>query len=228
MALGPFGEAAASFDELHEQEFLRAVVNLGDGKIALLPEVAEHVSLPLQVRLAFPIYLGDERGAFLQLRPVHLSYTAASERTHREHPLSEVCFDTFGDDVLSHVSSGACRGCHRGVPRTPLLPDPGHARNHRGRRRMGRGPRVPVSVGRIRGRAGPPHCRGIRRARWARRSSPRAAALLWARSSGGLPTCQEPVPAESTRTSSSSPSRRSMSSKTPWANGERQILPKQT
>src|SRR5215217_2388973 len=153
MALASFGEAAASFDELHEQEFLRAVVNLGDGKFALLPQVTEHVSLPLQMRIPFPIYLGDERGTFLQLRPVHLSDAAASERTHREHPLSEVCFDTFGDDLLSHVPSGACGGYHRGVPRMPLLPDPGHARNYRGRRRRGPGPRVPVSVGRSRGRA---------------------------------------------------------------------------
>src|SRR5215210_1679015 len=114
MALGPFGEATASFDELHEQEFLRAMVNLGDGKIALLAQVAKHVCLALQVGLTFPIYLGDEWGAFLQLRPVHLSDTAASERTHREHPLSEVCLDTFGDDILSHVPSGACGGCHRG------------------------------------------------------------------------------------------------------------------
>src|SRR5829696_8764635 len=68
----------------------------------------------------------------------------------------------------------------------------------------------------------------IRLALWALRSRPRAAALLWARSSGGLPTCQEPVPAESTKISSSNSSRRSTSSKTPWANGERQILPKQT
>src|ERR671913_1353391 len=163
MALGPFGEAADSFDELHEQEFLRAVVNLGDGKIALLAQVAEHVSLPLEVRLAFPIYLGDERGAFPQLRPIHLSDAAASERTHREYPLSEVCFDTFGDDLLSHVLSGACGGYHRGVPRMPLLPDPGHARNYPGRRRRGRGPRAPVSVGRSRGRAGPPLCRGTTR-----------------------------------------------------------------
>src|SRR5918994_2297617 len=100
MALGPFGEAAASFDELHEQEFLRAVVNLGDGKFALLPEVAEHVSLPLQVGLTIPVHLGDERGAYLQLRPVHLSDAAAPERAHRDHPLSEVCFDTFGDKLL--------------------------------------------------------------------------------------------------------------------------------
>src|SRR5215211_1365928 len=107
MALGPFGEAAASFDELHEQEFLRAVVNLGDGKFGPLAQVAEHVSLPLQVRIAFPIYLGDERCAFLQLCPVHLSDTATPQRTHREHPLSEVCFDTFGDDFLSHVPSDA-------------------------------------------------------------------------------------------------------------------------
>src|SRR5918993_1577624 len=124
MALGPFGKAAASFDELHEQEFLRAVVHLGDGKVALLSQVAKHVSLALQVKLALSIYLGDERGAFLQLRPVHFSDAAASERTHREHPLSEVCFDTFGDGLLSHVPSGACRGCRRGVPRMPLLPDP--------------------------------------------------------------------------------------------------------
>src|ERR671911_1922634 len=129
MELGLFREATASFDELHEQEFLRAVVNLGDGKIALLAQVAEHVSLPLEVRLAFPIYLGDERGAFPQLRPIHLSDAAASERTHREHPLSEVCFDTFGDKLLSHVPSGAGRGCHRGDPRMPLLLDPGRARN---------------------------------------------------------------------------------------------------
>src|SRR5215208_2677581 len=163
MALGPFGEAAVSFDELHEQEFLRAVVNFGDGKFAVLAQVAEHVSLPLQAGLAFPIYLGDERRAFLQLYHVHLSDAAASERAHREHPPSEVCFDTFGDDLLSHVLSGACGGYHRGVPRMPLLPDPGHARNYRGRRRRGRGPRVPVSVGRSRGRAGPPPCRGTAR-----------------------------------------------------------------
>ena len=79
------------------------MVDLGDGKIALLAQVAEHVGLPLQVRFAFSIYLGDERGTFLQLHPVHLSDAAASQRTRREHPISEVCFDTFGDDFLSHV-----------------------------------------------------------------------------------------------------------------------------
>src|SRR5215213_6242199 len=163
MALGFFREAAAPFDKLHQEKRLRAVVNLGNGKFALLAEVAEHVSLPLQVGLASPIYLGNERGAFLKIRSVHLSDTAASQRTHREQPLSEVCFDTFGDDLLSHVLSGACGGYHRGVPRMPLLPDPGHARNCRGRRRKGRGPRVPVSVGRSRGRAGPPPCRGTAR-----------------------------------------------------------------
>src|SRR5215213_7982678 len=135
MALGHFGEVAAPFDELHQEWRLGAVVDLGDGKFAPLAQVAEHVSLPLQVRLAFPIYLGDERCAFLQLCPVHLSDTAASERMYRTHPLSEVCFDTFGDGLLSHVPSGAWRECHRGVPRMPLLPDLGRARKHRGRRR---------------------------------------------------------------------------------------------
>ena len=53
-------------------------------------------------------------------------------------------------------------------------------------------------------------------------STLRRAAALEARLSGGEPRCQRPVPAESTNTSPSRPSRRSTPSKTPWANGERQ------
>src|ERR671917_2501790 len=68
----------------------------------------------------------------------------------------------------------------------------------------------------------------MRRARWELRSRPLKDALLCALWSGGSPTCQVPVPAESTKTSSSSPSRRRMFSKTPWANGERQMFPMQT
>ena len=45
----------------------------------------------------------------------------------------------------------------------PLLPDPGPVRKHRGRWRRGRGPRVPVNVGRSRGRGEPPHCHGTAR-----------------------------------------------------------------
>src|SRR5215212_1356960 len=68
----------------------------------------------------------------------------------------------------------------------------------------------------------------MRRARCELRSRPRREAAPKARSSGGEPACQEPVPAESTSTSPSRPSRRSTSSKMPCASGERQILNKQT
>ena len=43
-------------------------------------------------------------------------------------------------------------------------------------------------------------------------------------SSGGCPTCQEPVPAEFTKTSCSSPSRLGTCSKTPCASGERPYI----
>src|SRR5438874_4318725 len=57
---------------------------------------------------------------------------------------------------------------------------------------------------------------------------PRSRAAAAARESGGLPTCQLPVPAESISTSPSMPASRSSERMTPSAVGERQILPRHT
>src|SRR5688572_5572837 len=57
-------------------------------------------------------------------------------------------------------------------------------------------------------------------------SMPCSRAMIWARGSGGLPTCQSPVPAESTSTSSSA--RAAAARKAASASGERQMLPRQT
>jgi hypothetical protein len=78
------------------------VVDLGDGKVALLAQVAEHVSLALQVRLAISVYLGDERGAVLQLGFIDLSDTTAAHRAGTPQALAERTLDAFGDDSLSH------------------------------------------------------------------------------------------------------------------------------
>src|SRR3977135_1398214 len=57
-------------------------------------------------------------------------------------------------------------------------------------------------------------------------SIPYRFATARARRSGGLPTCQSPVPAESTSTSR--PIRTTSARKAASARGERQILPRQT
>ena len=60
------------------------------------------------------------------------------------------------------------------------------------------------------------------------RTMPRLSAAASMRRSAGLPTCQLPVPAESTTNWSSRPSRASRCKNTPSAAGERQMLPRQT
>src|ERR1700722_4882299 len=59
-------------------------------------------------------------------------------------------------------------------------------------------------------------------------TTPRPAAAAADRSSGKLPTCQAPVPAESISISSRSPAWKTRSRMTPSAVGERQMLPRQT
>src|SRR5918999_1624685 len=70
MLLRP-GEVAAALHELHEQERLGEVIDLWDREVALIAEVAEHVRLALQVRLAGAVYLRDRLRAIRELRFVH-------------------------------------------------------------------------------------------------------------------------------------------------------------
>src|SRR5918997_5177323 len=88
LALGTFGEAAASFDELHQQEPLRAVEDLGDGELAPLAKVAQHVRLTLQVRLALPIHLRDQLRTVTHLDLVYLADAAASKRAGAKEPFA--------------------------------------------------------------------------------------------------------------------------------------------
>src|SRR4051794_20591560 len=60
------------------------------------------------------------------------------------------------------------------------------------------------------------------------RVTPLSCAAAVARASGALPTCQEPVPAESSSTRSLMPSSAATARITPSAVGERQMLPRQT
>ena len=57
---------------------------------------------------------------------------------------------------------------------------------------------------------------------------PRARAAFTARLSGGSPTCQPPVPAESISMSASMPASRTSARIAPSAVGERQMLPRHT
>ena len=56
------------------------MVDLGDGQIALLTQVAEHVRLALQMRLAGSIDLGYQRRAILEFDLVDLADAAAAHR----------------------------------------------------------------------------------------------------------------------------------------------------
>src|SRR5215218_5753612 len=97
VVFGFFRETASSFYELHQEQRLGAVIDLGDGKIALLPQVAEHVRLALQVRLALTIYLGDERDAILQLDLVDVTDAASTHRAGALQALSKGNLYPFGD-----------------------------------------------------------------------------------------------------------------------------------
>src|SRR5215218_10955121 len=93
MAFCSFGETTIPLDELHQQERLRAVEDLGDRKIAVLAQVAQHVCFALQVRGTLPIHLRDQRRAVFELYPVDLSDATAAHGPSTQESLAKVSFD---------------------------------------------------------------------------------------------------------------------------------------
>jgi hypothetical protein len=62
------------------------VKDLGNGQVALLAQVAEHVCLALKVRIALRVDLGDQRGAVFQLDLVYVADAAAHRALFRRSP----------------------------------------------------------------------------------------------------------------------------------------------
>src|SRR5215203_3461884 len=93
MAFGSIGETTIPLDELHQHERLRAVEDLGDRKIALLAQVAQHVRFALQVRGTLPVHLRDQRRAVFELYSVDLSDATAAHGPSTQEALAEVGFD---------------------------------------------------------------------------------------------------------------------------------------
>ena len=118
--LCPLREAAATLDELHQEERLGAVVDLGDGELAVLAEVAKHVSLAFQVRLALPVQLRDERRAVGELYPVDLADAAAAHRPGAPQPFAEVLLYPSGEEPFSHRAGGPCAGGSNRYTRTDV------------------------------------------------------------------------------------------------------------
>src|SRR5215210_138271 len=119
MVFGSFGEATAPLDELHQQERLRAVEDLGDRKIALLAQVAQHVRFALQVRGTLPVHLRDQRRAVFELYPVDLSDATAAHGPSTQEALAEVSFDAPCQQV--GCRRPALPVHHLGASRPPAL-----------------------------------------------------------------------------------------------------------
>jgi hypothetical protein len=73
------------------------VVDLGDGQIALLAQVAEHVRLALQMRLFGSIDLGYQRRAVFEFDLVDLADAATTQRTRALQPLAQGDLDVAGN-----------------------------------------------------------------------------------------------------------------------------------
>ena len=67
--------------------------DLGDRKVALLAQVAQHVRLTSEVRLALPVHLRDQRRAVFELYPVDLTDATAAHRPGTQEALAEVPLD---------------------------------------------------------------------------------------------------------------------------------------
>ncbi len=80
------------------------MIDLRNGKIAVLAQVPEHVRLALQVRLGLPIHLRDQRRAVGELNPVDFADATAAHRPDAPETLTEVLLYPFGQDLLRHRS----------------------------------------------------------------------------------------------------------------------------
>src|SRR5918998_2194289 len=76
------------------------MVDLRDGELAVLAQVAKHVRLALQVRGALPVQLRDEGRAVLKLYPVDLADATATHRPGAPETLAEVLLYPFGENLF--------------------------------------------------------------------------------------------------------------------------------